>query len=323
MAATIAKQAWDQLQEEYQGSNKVVAVKLQTLRREFENLSMKVTESVQEYFSGVTSLAQDEEGMEEVMVEDPMEEAEVGAMANKEIAMEEMILIFLHVFTVGNQIMRKRIVGIKTTSPLLIRKDHSVIIARSMDILRFGGNHMTSNRSIFVELDESLKKQVKLGDNRHVHVCGLGTIAVMTNSDRKLIHKVMYVLGRGQNLLSLGQLMKRGYHVVFDDDMCKIYEKKSTSLIYSIEMTEKKMFQLMFSKLDVNLFSVSCSNDMIWHRRYGHLNLVNSEVIEWFKQFKVTTEKQSGCSIIALRTDRGGEFTSNTFATFCNNNSDN
>uniref|UniRef100_A0A151UE83 Uncharacterized protein n=1 Tax=Cajanus cajan TaxID=3821 RepID=A0A151UE83_CAJCA len=41
MGATIAKEAWTTLQEEFEGSEKVRAVKLQTLRRNFELLNMK------------------------------------------------------------------------------------------------------------------------------------------------------------------------------------------------------------------------------------------------------------------------------------------
>jgi len=36
-----------------------------------------------------------------------------------------------------------------------------------------------------------------------------------------------------------------------------------------------------------------------------------------FKNFKVGVEKESGAYIISLRTDRGGEFTSNEFENFC------
>ena len=39
-----------------------------------------------------------------------------------------------------------------------------------------------------------------------------------------------------------------------------------------------------------------------------------SEVFENFKRFKALVEKQSRCSIVALRSDRGAEFASNEFA---------
>jgi 6-phosphofructokinase len=49
MGATRAKEAWDILQEEFQGDKKVRAIKLQTLRRDFENMKMKENESVKDY----------------------------------------------------------------------------------------------------------------------------------------------------------------------------------------------------------------------------------------------------------------------------------
>ena len=52
-AATKSKEAWDILQSAYQGTNKVKIVRLQMLRRDFENLSMKESESMQEFFTRV------------------------------------------------------------------------------------------------------------------------------------------------------------------------------------------------------------------------------------------------------------------------------
>ncbi|GMP27501.1 hypothetical protein CsSME_00003463 [Camellia sinensis var. sinensis] len=56
MAATTSKEAWDLLQEEYQDTLKIITVKLQTLRREFENLYMKNSESIQDLFIRFTSI---------------------------------------------------------------------------------------------------------------------------------------------------------------------------------------------------------------------------------------------------------------------------
>ncbi|TXG67555.1 hypothetical protein EZV62_008830 [Acer yangbiense] len=53
MRATTSKQAWEILEREFQGDNKAKVIKLQTFRREFENLKMKESESVKEYFSRV------------------------------------------------------------------------------------------------------------------------------------------------------------------------------------------------------------------------------------------------------------------------------
>ena len=45
-----------------------------------------------------------------------------------------------------------------------------------------------------------------------------------------------------------------------------------------------------------------------------------SEAFEHFKKFKALVEKQSGCQIKTLRTDRGGEFVSEEFNHFCEEN---
>lgn len=43
MRASTAKEAWEILQQEFHGSDKVQPIKLQNLRREFENIKMKET----------------------------------------------------------------------------------------------------------------------------------------------------------------------------------------------------------------------------------------------------------------------------------------
>ncbi|TXG60551.1 hypothetical protein EZV62_015124 [Acer yangbiense] len=53
MDATKAKEAWEILQQEFQGSKKEIAIKLQNLKREFENLKMKDFESMKDYLSRV------------------------------------------------------------------------------------------------------------------------------------------------------------------------------------------------------------------------------------------------------------------------------
>ncbi|XP_058008790.1 uncharacterized protein LOC110632040 isoform X1 [Hevea brasiliensis] len=51
MGATTTKSAWDALQEEFQGLEKVRAVKLLNLRREFQSLTMNEEEIIKDYVS--------------------------------------------------------------------------------------------------------------------------------------------------------------------------------------------------------------------------------------------------------------------------------
>ncbi|XP_042006030.1 uncharacterized protein LOC121754790 [Salvia splendens] len=49
--AQTSKEAWDILKEEYHGSEKVRHLKLQTLRRDLENMTMKESETLKDYYT--------------------------------------------------------------------------------------------------------------------------------------------------------------------------------------------------------------------------------------------------------------------------------
>ena len=53
---TNAKEAWDTLETAYQGLDKLNTSKLQILRRYFESLSMKESESVESFYTIVVGL---------------------------------------------------------------------------------------------------------------------------------------------------------------------------------------------------------------------------------------------------------------------------
>ncbi|GAV70587.1 UBN2 domain-containing protein, partial [Cephalotus follicularis] len=51
MNSTSAKEAWDTLQDDFKGTVKIRAIKLQTLRRDFENLRMTEGETIKDFSS--------------------------------------------------------------------------------------------------------------------------------------------------------------------------------------------------------------------------------------------------------------------------------
>ena len=54
--ANYAKEAWDILETNFKGTDKVCTVKLQNIRREFENLQMKENESVADFNSRTSNV---------------------------------------------------------------------------------------------------------------------------------------------------------------------------------------------------------------------------------------------------------------------------
>ena len=66
-------------------------------------------------------------------------------------------------------------------------------------------NRMTGNKKLFSSLDNSVKFEIKLGDDRHVNDLDKGTVSVLsTQNEKKNIPNVYFVLGLKHNLMSVG-----------------------------------------------------------------------------------------------------------------------
>ena len=113
-------------------------------------------------------------------------------------------------------------------------------------------NHMTGNISMFSMLDGNLKSQVTLGTDSKVSVMGKCRVSVLTKKrEGRSISDVYYVSGMKYNLLSIGQLIQKGYNVFFEDDVCIIMDKPpSKQCIAQVKMTRNRMFPL---KMRANL----------------------------------------------------------------------
>jgi len=74
---------------------------------------------------------------------------------------------------------------------------------------------MTYDKEIFKELKPSKISKVKIGHGDHISVKGIETIVVATHSSTKIITDVLYVSNIDQNLLSVGQLLQKGFKVFF------------------------------------------------------------------------------------------------------------
>ena len=73
-------------------------------------------------------------------------------------------------------------------------------------------------------MDETIISKVKIGNGALIAVKGKETFAIEGHSGLKLISDVLYIPKINQNLLSVTQLLKKGYKVLFED---KNYVKSS------------------------------------------------------------------------------------------------
>ena len=140
---------------------------------------------------------------------------------------------------------------------------------------------MTGDKNSFVQLDEGVKSNITLGDRSTQEVTGKGTISVKArNGSTKYIQDVLYVPGLAQNLLSVGQLIEKGYSVNFDNNKCVIFDKKKAQVIASISMLSNKIFPLKMPVEQKAALSSILENSSLWHQRYGHLNPASLKVLQ-------------------------------------------
>jgi hypothetical protein len=88
------------------------------------------------------------------------------------------------------------------------------------------------------------------------------------------------------NILSLGQLLERGY-MIFMKERILYLRDQDNRLLAQIEMTKKYMYKLKLINVQARYFLKE-----------------KSEVFSIFKKFKVLIENLSGERIKALRSDR-------------------
>ena len=86
-------------------------------------------------------------------------------------------------------------------------------------------NHMTERREWLIDLDPSVRSSVKFADNSTITTEGVGKVMI-TQKDGKTAYMsdLLYVLNMKNNLLSLGQLLEKGYTVSMQQNHIEVYD---------------------------------------------------------------------------------------------------
>ena len=131
-------------------------------------------------------------------------------------------------------------------------------------------NHMTYDRELFKELDKSVTSKVKIGNGAYIEVKGKGTVAIEGHTGLKLISDVLYVPEINQNLLTVPQLLEKGYKVFFEDKLCMIKDSEGKE-VFKVQM-KGKSFALNFMNNEQASMHKEVTNTMLWHKRLGHFH---------------------------------------------------
>ncbi|KAI3423526.1 Protein kinase domain-containing protein [Psidium guajava] len=129
-------------------------------------------------------------------------------------------------------------------------------------------NHMTNDKELFRDLRPTTITKVRIGNGDYISVKGKGTVAITCCSGTKFIHDVLFVPEIQQNLLSVSQLIGRGFKVVFEDNFCLIKDAANQE-IFKLRM-KGKSFALNPLEEEQAAFSIKENVTEIWHKRFGH-----------------------------------------------------
>nr|KYP33156.1 Retrovirus-related Pol polyprotein from transposon TNT 1-94 [Cajanus cajan] len=133
-------------------------------------------------------------------------------------------------------------------------------------------NHMAKDASIFKDIDESVKVKVRMGNDIVVESKGKGTVMVETKKGTRLITDVLLVPNLKENLLSIGQMMEKGYTLHFEGDTCKIYDNKKLE-IGRVKMEKRnRSFPISLRQGPNIAMKAEVDDSWLWHRRFGHFN---------------------------------------------------
>ncbi|KAG9453117.1 hypothetical protein H6P81_006021 [Aristolochia fimbriata] len=147
-------------------------------------------------------------------------------------------------------------------------------------------NPMTGQRDLFTSFDTTVTTEVKFGNNSQIPVKEKGQIGIKTKDGS--VHKisdVYYVSGLHSNLLSVGQLVEKGYDVRIQGGQCTIRDSKQ-GLIAKVHMNSSCLFPLSLT-YDTCLSSSVHDESWLWHCRFGHINFDSLALLErepYFKQ---------------------------------------
>uniref|UniRef100_A0A803MD58 Retrovirus-related Pol polyprotein from transposon TNT 1-94-like beta-barrel domain-containing protein n=1 Tax=Chenopodium quinoa TaxID=63459 RepID=A0A803MD58_CHEQI len=215
-AATSAHEAWETLKQEYLGDQRVIKVRLQTLRSDFAKLAMGEKEHVQNYLSRVTEIVSEMRSYESKDLSSFTFDELMGSLLAHESRMKKSATkVEEKAFQVKGESSfkgksensgnhgrgrggfrggRGRGRGGYHEDESRLFMAHSHISSSNHDVwfLDSGcSNQMSGARSLFKELDESKTGDVRLGDNKQMQVAGRGVIAIKTvQGDVKLLNVV-------------------------------------------------------------------------------------------------------------------------------------
>ncbi|GJS05933.1 integrase [Tanacetum coccineum] len=309
-AANLAKEAWDTLKTEYQGSAKVITVKLQFLRTDFQSAVMKGNETVQEYLARISSIvsqmrAYGDKVADEIVVAkilrslSPKFDHVVAAIEeSKDLSTYSVDELMGSLQTHEARINRN--MAKEDEHAFQVQGEHARF-SQNRGRGRGGFRGRGRGRMSYVQCTNCKKyghkeddcwskdKQAQYAEQEEDEYLFMTYVSLvskgvwyldsacsnhMTGDKEKfknLDEALKSQVRLAHNLLNVGQLLASGFIIHFEDNACTVKRRTGEVLLKST-MTSNRMFPVDFSCADVyGMMNCKQESTEVWHQRYGHL----------------------------------------------------
>nr|GEV25870.1 integrase, catalytic region, zinc finger, CCHC-type, peptidase aspartic, catalytic [Tanacetum cinerariifolium] len=155
--------------------------------------------------------------------------------------------------------------------------------------------HMTGNLKLLINFVWKFTGTIRFGNDHVAAILGFGDL----QWEKKLITRVYFVKGLGQNLFSVGQFCDSDLEVVFRRDVCFVRNLEGVDLLKGDRSTNLYTINLheMTSASPICLMArASSAKSWLWHQRLSHLNfdtindLARNDLVTGLPKFKYHKE---------------------------------
>lgn len=157
---------------------------------------------------------------------------------------------------------------------------------------------MTHDKELFKKLNFTEIRKVRIVNGMHLAVKEKGTIAISSYSGTKLIHDVLFVPKLDQNLLSVGQLIEKGFKLSFEDKHCLI-KNGANKEMFKVKM-KGRSFSLNPMEEEQVANPVVAMVTEIWHKCLGHYHyngLLQIHRLNMVKNLPDLQEHSQNCQV--------------------------
>jgi hypothetical protein len=121
---------------------------------------------------------------------------------------------------------------------------------------------MTGHKNLFVEMTE-LAGTVSFGHASKVEVKGKGNMKFLQKNEKlRMVENVYYILEIKSNILSVGQLMEKGFEIFMKKRTLHMKDSRGR-VIARVEMGENKMFKLNLQRIEEKYLKIN-KEDETW-----------------------------------------------------------